>query len=180
MTTLVAILLSYLLGGLTFIPILLALFLYHAHLTQPIVDAETFHQRDSLQLGPAEEDAARQELENLPAEISQRLHESDVASGYFVVSREFTPSIMTGKPAERTPLAASAPAGSSPSVYQSMYRSIFERGRTQSPSLDAAPKGNKKARNTFFVVIRSAFAFVPAWEHDTDHGAQARHSNVLR
>lgn len=148
-------LLTYLFGGLTFFPLLLLALFYHAYVTQPVVDPDTFYQRDGLDLTKSESDAARDELENLPVEISQRVHESDVAAGYFVICREYTPSVMTGKPTERTPSTAVAP-GASPSVYQSMYRSIFERGRTQNPSLDGGAKSNKRTRNTFFVVIRFA------------------------
>jgi hypothetical protein len=154
MSGLASYLVAYLLGGVTFIPVLLLAFFYHAYVTQPVVDPVTFHHRDSLELTNSEKDVARDELENLPVEISHRVHEPDVAASYFVVCREFTPLALTGKPIERTPSNAVAP-GSSPSVYQSMYRSIFERGRAQSPSLDGGQKGNKKIRNTFFVVIRS-------------------------
>jgi hypothetical protein len=158
MTALVSYILTYLLGGLTFIPLIVLAILYHAHITQPVVDPESFHKRDVLELSTSEEDAAVNELENLPIEISHRVHEPDVAAGYFIICREYTPSVMAGKPTEKAPSSTSAAPGSSPSVYQSMYRSIFERGKTQSPSLDGGQKGNKKVRNTFFVVIRSVYS----------------------
>jgi hypothetical protein len=35
-----------------------------------------------------------------------------------------------------------------------MYRSIFDRNKTASPTMDAANARNKKARNVFYVVLR--------------------------
>jgi hypothetical protein len=154
MTPIASYILTYLLGGITFLPLIALVILYHAHVTQPIVDPDNFNKRDVLELSSSEESAAVNELENLPIEISHRVHEPDVAAGYFVICREYTPSVMTGKPTEKAPSNNSPAPGSSPSVYQSMYRSIFERGKIQSPSLDGGQKGNRKARNTFFVVIR--------------------------
>ena len=78
-----------------------------------------------------------------------------MAAGYFAVCREYVPGGVNGKPPERTTPAGAVIATESPSVYQSMYRSLFDR--KQSPSLDGG-KGNgklvKKARNVFFVVLR--------------------------
>lgn len=156
MTSFASFLLIYLLGGLTFIPIILAVIFYHAHVTQPVVDPDTFFQREVLDLSKAEKDAAAEELENLPEEISRRVHEPDVAAGYFAVSREYTPAAVNGKPVEKPASNAAAASGSSPSVYQSMYRSIFARGSPQSPSLEATPKGNRRISNIFYVVIRFA------------------------
>lgn len=69
--------------------------------------------------------------------------------------REYVPGGVNGKPPERTTPMGSVVAMESPSVYQSMYRSIFDR--RQSPSLEPG-KGNakfvKKARNVFYVVLR--------------------------
>lgn len=89
------------------------------------------------------------------AEKFQRSHEADVAAGYFAVCREYVPGGINGKPPERTTPAGAVVAMESPSVYQTMYRSIFDR--KQGPSLDPG-KGNgrtvKRARNVFFVVLR--------------------------
>ena len=65
------------------------------------------------------------------------------------------PGGINGKPPERTTPAGAVVATESPSVYQSMYRSIFDR--KQGPSLDPAKsngKTAKRARNVFFVVLR--------------------------
>lgn len=89
------------------------------------------------------------------AEKFQRSHEADVAAGYFAVCREYVPGGINGKPPERITPAGAVVAMESPSVYQTMYRSIFDR--KQGPSLDPG-KGNgrtvKRARNVFFVVLR--------------------------
>jgi hypothetical protein len=159
----------YVVGGLTFVPLCLVLLFVHAYLTQPIVDADDSATTNDAEHKNAGEqshgswqgtetfngrDAAKQELAGLPPGVSPRSHEPDVAAGYFAVCREFVPGGVNGKPPERAgAVARSEVTTESPSVYQSMYRSIFERGKTQSPSIDGA-KGTKKTRNVFFVVLR--------------------------
>ncbi len=87
-------------------------------------------------------------------------HEADVAAGYFAIYREYSPGGVNSKPAG---LERSSPAGSttisapSPSVYQSMYRSIFDRKPSTSP-LDNKGAGRlqKRGGNVFYVVLRYA------------------------
>lgn len=153
----IAFILTYLLGGLTLLPLLLAIVLLHAYFTLPV---------RHLSSKSTPSDALRDDRDhgrNLkpPASISdlaekfKRTHEPDVAAGYFAVCREYVPGGINGKPPERTTPAGAIIATESPSVYQSMYRSIFDR--KQGPSLDPG-KGNgkpvKRARNVFFVVLR--------------------------
>jgi hypothetical protein len=147
---------TYLLGGLTFIPLVVASVLLHIHWTQPALESDASLPRDGLELSAGEKQADAKEREKLlPTGISQRAHDSDHAASYFVVCRDYTPAVMLGKPVERTWSNGSAASpASSPSVYQTMYRSIFERGKTSSPSLDPAAKPNKRNRNSFFIVIR--------------------------
>jgi hypothetical protein len=89
-------------------------------------------------------------------------HEQDVAAGYFAVCREYTPMGINAKPIERaTPVGSATVAAPSPSVYQTMYRSIFDRKQNQGP-LDAkngASQRPKKAGNVFYVVLRYATHF---------------------
>ena len=147
--------LTYLFGGLTLLPLLLAIVLLHAYLTLP--------SRQLSSISPTS-DTLRDDKDdgrNLksPASIAniaeefKRTHEPDVAAGYFAVCREYVPGGINGKPPQRTTPAGAVVATESPSVYQSMYRSIFDRG--QSPSLDSG-KGTvkRRARNVFFVVLR--------------------------
>ena len=152
------IIIAYVLGGLTFLPFLFVLVLVHAYLTFPTRDpsASSGNTAGSLHR-PSDDDRilfSGKKADAL-AEKFQRSHEPDVAAGYFAVCREYVPGGVNGKPPERTSPAGAVIATESPSVYQSMYRSIFDR--KQPPSLDPG-KGNgrtiKRARNVFFVVLR--------------------------
>lgn len=149
----------YIFGGLTFLPILFALVLVHAHLTFPHVSPDAQASKDSpVSIGDAKDDGqnikSSAALASLKAQF-QSGHEPDVAAGYFAVCRDYVPGGVNGKPPERTTPAGTVVATESPSVYQSMYRSIFDR--KQGPTLDPG-KGNvkptKRARNVFFVVLR--------------------------
>ena len=149
----------YIIGGLTFLPLVLLLVFLHAHYTFPTKDPasnagdaplESLHNTDddthSIKSGRSLHDLA---------EKFQRGHEPDVASGYFAVCREYVPGGVNGKPPERTTPAGSVIATESPSVYQSMYRSLFDR--KQAPTIHpGAETGRtvKRARNIFFVVLR--------------------------
>ncbi|KAJ5233702.1 uncharacterized protein N7469_005468 [Penicillium citrinum] len=89
------------------------------------------------------------------AEKFHRTHDSDVAAGYFAVCREYVPGGVNGKPPERTTPAGEVVAAESPSVYQAMYRSLFDRKQT--PSIEPAKsngKNAKRARNVFYIVLR--------------------------
>ena len=84
----------------------------------------------------------------------------DIAAGCFLVTREFVPGGINGKPPERASPAGSTlatPPSSSPSVYQSMYRSLFDR-KSSFGVPDPGPSGQKgrarRALNEFFVVLR--------------------------
>ena len=159
MGILTAIIIVYLIGGLTFLPCVLLLVFLHAYSTFPIHSpSSTSHKDSSGALRDAQDD---EQKFNSPANTSSlaekfhRRHEPDVAAGYFAVCREYVPGGINGKPPERTTPAGSVVATESPSVYQSMYRSIFDR--RQGPTLDPG-RGNgktvKRARNIFFVVLR--------------------------
>lgn len=149
----------YLLGGLTFLPSLIFLVLLHAYFTFPTRPVPSDSDDDSADSLRDTQDDGRNlksaaSISSL-AEKFHRRHEPDVAAGYFAVCREYVPGGINGKPPERTTPAGAVVATESPSVYQSMYRSIFDR--RQGPSLDPG-KGNgktvKRARNLFFVVLR--------------------------
>lgn len=146
---------TYILGGLTFLPLSICLILLHAYLTFP-AHASALSSPDSIN----DPDDDKHSIKSFTAladieEKFRRQHEGDVASGYFAVCREYVPGGVNGKPPERTTPAGTVITAESPSVYQSMYRSIFDR--RQGPTLDPG-KGNgktvKKARNVFWVVLR--------------------------
>jgi hypothetical protein len=155
----------YLLGGLTFIPLVLSIAFLHAYITLPkrdTGDRDVPHRVDkddlagvkSKDLGTAALALDDIALESLPEELKTRTHVPDVAAGYFAVCRDYVPGGINGKPPERTTPAGAVVASESPSVYQSMYRSIFDRNKTTSPTLDASNGKSKKARNVFYVVLR--------------------------
>jgi hypothetical protein len=151
---------AYVLGGVTLLPLVLCIVFLHAYIALPVRepggtgDASTVSGEDGLKLADkatALEDSA---FESLPDELKTRTHVPDVAAGYFAVCREYVPGGINGKPPERTTPAGAVVAAESPSVYQSMYRSIFDRNKTTSPSLDSSNTKSKKARNVFYVVLR--------------------------
>ena len=152
-------LVTYIFGGLTFLPLVVLCVFLHAYFTFPIHDSSLDPLKNSTEGVRSKDDDAYsiksgRSLHDL-AEKFQRGHEPDVASGYFAVCREYVPGGVNGKPPERTTPAGSVIAAESPSVYQSMYRSLFDR--RQGPTLDPA-NGNgktvKRARNVFYVVLR--------------------------
>ena len=153
----IAFILIYLFGGLTLLPLLLAVVLLHAYLTFPERHLSSISTASDV-LRDGKDDGRNLKSRASIADIAEkfkRTHEPDVAAGYFAVCREYVPGGINGKPPERTTPAGAVVATESPSVYQSMYRSIFDR--KQGPSLDSG-KGNgktvKRARNVFFVVLR--------------------------
>ncbi|KAI0537514.1 hypothetical protein GGR58DRAFT_344310 [Xylaria digitata] len=168
-------LLTYLLGGVTFIPLVIAAILLHAHLTFPIhnssssvptSDADSIVQPgdDMSDLESAQKEESRQKL----------LADSDVAAGYFAVCREYTPMGINAKPIERsTPVGSTTVAAPSPSVYQTMYRSIFDRKQSPS-SLDDnknVSQRPKRAGNVFYVVLRHGHLML----FDDDEQLEVRH-----
>ena len=149
----------YLLGGVTFLPLLLGLVLFHAYRTFPTKsDSQRLPADDPAELKRADDDDVilKTETDTL-AEQFYRKHESDVAAGYFAVCREYVPGGVNGKPPERKTPTGEIVAVESPSVYQSMYRSIFDRQQKSTIEPNKSNGRNvKKANNVFFVVIRLA------------------------
>ena len=151
----------YILGGLTFIPLLLALALLAAYLIFPSTSQQqqlsahaSSETRNDIRRPTDDQHSLKSGSDEL-AEKFLRAHETDVAAGYFAVCREYVPGGVNGKPPERTTPAGEVIAAESPSVYQSMYRSLFDR--RQPPSIEPS-KGNgknvKRARNVFYIVLR--------------------------
>ena len=105
MVTISAFVFIYVVGGLTFVPLLLAAILCHAYLTFPAWDPQVSTDASSkgaTQGHAASDDALKSELDSLPDELKPRSHEPDVAAGYFAVCREYVPGGVNGKPPERT------------------------------------------------------------------------------
>jgi hypothetical protein len=173
-----AFLFSYLLGGVTFLPLVVIGIFIHGYLTLP-------HRNDLTNDGAAGKDTDPDSIVQLgddirPLEKAQKdeashaHREIDVAAGYFAVCREYTPMGINAKPIERsTPVGSTTVAAPSPSVYQTMYRSIFDRKQTPGP-LDNAKNTNlrpKKAGNVFYVVLRHGHLML----FDDDEQLEVRH-----
>lgn len=166
----------YVLGGLTFLPLAVLFVLLHAHLTFPVRDELTDARDDATKKTKAFDGDAGSalEAEKLPDGLKPRAHEPDAAAGYFAVCREYVPGGVNGKPPERTTPAGAVIAAESPSVYQSMYRSIFDRNKSQAPSMEGAKGGaktTKRARNVFFVVLRHGHLML----YDDSEQLEVRH-----
>jgi hypothetical protein len=166
MGSLASFLVIYVLGGLTFVPLILSSIFLYIYLTLPTAPtARTPYARDEVQRPDDDEYSLKSGTgTDQLAEKFHRTHESDVAAGYFAVCREYVPGGVNGKPPERTTPAGEVVATESPSVYQAMYRSLFDRKQT--PSIEPAKtngKNAKRARNVFYIVLRyalhSALAF---------------------
>ncbi|QKX63924.1 uncharacterized protein TRUGW13939_11096 [Talaromyces rugulosus] len=176
----------YVLGGLTFIPLVVALLVLHAYLTlQPptkrpdsvVSTPDTFRRTAAAILQrPDDDQYSLKSGTDVLAEKFQRTHESDVAAGYFAVCREYVPGGVNGKPPERTTPAGDVVGPESPSVYKSMYRSIFDR--KQPPTIEPANNNNnnntwsfKKARNVFYIVLRHGHLML----YDDEQQIEVRH-----
>ena len=165
MGTFTEFLVIYFLGGLTLLPLVLSVIFLHAYFTFPRRSSRTAVQAASGELlqRPGDDESSLKSGTAALADKFRRGREPDVAASYFAVCREYVPGGINGKPPERTTPAGAVVAAESPSVYQSMYRTIFDR--KQGPSLDGGKNSGKtvkKARNVFFVVLRYG-EFSPVW-----------------
>ncbi|KAJ4417024.1 hypothetical protein N0V85_002018 [Neurospora sp. IMI 360204] len=174
-------LLIYLFGGLTFLPLLVACVLLHAHFTFP-------YRPDAVQHNDPEADDLIQPGDDLDALKAEQKkdgkprvphHDDGVASGYFAVCREYTPMGINAKPIERsTPVGSTTVAAPSPSVYQTMYRSIFDRKSSSASPIDhknGPSQRPKKAGNVFYVVLRHGHLML----FDDDEQLEVRHVVAL-
>ncbi|PMD46416.1 hypothetical protein L207DRAFT_417212 [Hyaloscypha variabilis F] len=166
----------YFLGGLTLLPLIVIAILAHAYLTFPVRE-DTVYQEDEADsiVQPGDDvDAIKRAQKTLGEKFQPRSgHEADVAAAYFSVSREYTPNGINAKPPERnTPVGSTTVSAASPSVYQSMYRSIFDRKQNNSP-LDnkGAGKPQKRGGNVFYVVLRHGHLML----FDDDEQLEVRH-----
>ncbi|KAI5812878.1 putative integral membrane protein conserved region-domain-containing protein [Pyronema omphalodes] len=154
MTSFTAFLVVYVLGGITFIPAVVALIFTVAYYTFP--EAVIPPKQLPLQREGEEDVFTSTDDEK---NVRRLTNSVDDAEGYFLVTREFVPGGVNGKAPERASPAGSttpSPSTNSPSVYQSMYRSLFDRksniGATDSPNGQKVRR--KRADNEFYVVLR--------------------------
>ena len=156
---LLAFLFIYTFGGITLLPLVAAALLLHAYLAFPVRDPTAHPARDGEPIWqPGDDvDAIRRAQKTLGERFQPRnTHEGDVWAGYFAVTRNYVPGGVNGKPPERnTPVGATTVSAPSPSVYQSMYRSIFDRKPVNGPIDKKGAGGSpKKGGNVFYVVLR--------------------------
>ncbi|RFU81889.1 ph domain-containing [Trichoderma arundinaceum] len=155
------ILIAYLVGGITFIPLLLASAFIYGYYNLPYRRVLGIHDDDDGVdiVRPGDDttalDEAKRQRNNSDSKRTNA--DIDVAAGYFAVCREYTPMGINAKPVERsTPIGSATVTPPSPSVYQTMYRSIFDRKNATS-SMDnssSVSQRPKKAGNVFYVVLR--------------------------
>ncbi|KAL2853876.1 putative integral membrane protein conserved region-domain-containing protein [Aspergillus pseudoustus] len=149
---------AYLLGGLTLLPLVLSLFLIYSYFFLPPSSPQINHASASAVASIRRSNDDQYSLKSGTDELAEkfyRTHDTDVAAGYFVVCREYVPGGVNGKPPERTTPAGEVIAAESPSVYQAMYRSLFDR--KQAPTIEPAKttaKNAKRTRNMFYIVLR--------------------------
>jgi hypothetical protein len=95
---------AYVLGGLTFIPLVLAVVFLHAFFTLPIKsESSTSNTREPGDIRRAHDDeASLKSGADVLAEQFTRKHETDVAAGYFAVCREYVPGGVNGSMASHT------------------------------------------------------------------------------
>ncbi|KAL3454045.1 hypothetical protein BJX65DRAFT_262712, partial [Aspergillus insuetus] len=148
---------AYFLGGLTLLPLVLSLILIYSYLFLPSSSPQSDHasaSASSICRSNDDQYSLKSGTDEL-AEKFYRTHDTDVAAGYFVVCREYVPGGVNGKPPERTTPAGEVITAESPSVYQAMYRSLFDR--KQAPTIEptkTTAKNAKRARNMFYIVLR--------------------------
>lgn len=168
--TLKSLLLAYVVGGLTFIPLLalvLGAFAY-VTFTKPVAPVSTATSTD------VESTSTENATDALDDKSKENDGELDTAAAYFAVCREYVPGGINGKPPERSTPAGEVLIAESPSVYQSMYRSIFERGKTSIPTIEGDKRDGKtvkKARNVFYVVLRHGHLML----YDDSEQVEVRH-----
>ncbi|CZT51037.1 related to C.elegans LIM homeobox protein [Rhynchosporium secalis] len=170
---LLSLLVAYLLGGLTVIPICLLGLLLHAYHTFPVRDVTTDRANDrSLIVQPGDNtDDIKRAQKTLGEKFQPRdSHEAEVAAGYFAVARTYVPGGVGALPPERTtPTGSMTVSAPSPSVYQTMYRSIFDRKPVNSPIENKSPA--KRGSNVFYVVLRHGHLML----FDDDEQIEVRH-----
>lgn len=147
---------AYIAGGLTFLP-LLAWALW-------TLGTRNVHNNPEVPTPSVPDKATDAKLKDWGAGLGEDLlrelkakHTPDAASGYFAIAQEYVPGGVNGKPPERTiPATGAVTAMESPSVYQSMYRSIFDRNKAAGTSFSPSQGKNRKTRNVFYIVLRYA------------------------
>ncbi|PFH56573.1 hypothetical protein XA68_16319 [Ophiocordyceps unilateralis] len=165
-----AILVAYLVGGITLIPLVVAVVVLYGYYTFPRRDdVNPFADDHDVDYHVPDESSPLLAAEPNKARPSR---DAEVAAGYFAVCREYTPMGINAKPIERsTPLGSTTVTSPSPSVYQTMYRSIFDRKPSPAQDSNGLSQRPKKAGNVFYVVLRHGHLML----FDDDEQLEVRH-----
>lgn len=175
-------LVGYVLGGLTLIPAIAWVLWVRGTIDRSSRESSEDSVAEAASKGlNGDDDKERVGLgigldETVLEALKGRAHIPDVASGYFAVCREYVPGGINGKPPERITPTGATVSMESPSVYQAMYRSIFDRNKQIGPSIDGGQGKNKKTRNIFFVVLRYGTVRLACFPRSL---SQTRSSNAL-
>lgn len=164
MGSLTTLLVVYLLGGITFIPVVVAaVFLYSYYVLPHRDEVQSKEPHGENHIVQPGDDTSALEAEKTTEKTNKEEgkgrtnNDLDVAAGFFAVCREYTPMGINAKPIERsTPVGSTTVASPSPSVYQTMYRSIFERKAATGPldNTNSVSQRPKNSGNVFYVVLR--------------------------
>ncbi|KAK3707267.1 hypothetical protein LTR37_012268 [Vermiconidia calcicola] len=165
---------TYILGGLTFIPLVLAAILIPAWLALPKVDDETNEDLDGSTAADKKNTKADGGLVG-DAKIETHSANADAAAeGTFAVLRTYDAQAAHAALAARSSSGTVASdgagdaGGGNDSMYQSMYYSVFDRNKNSAPSTSLLQNGedgvagaaNGKAKkkvpsvNVFYIVLR--------------------------
>ncbi|KAK9488117.1 hypothetical protein V1527DRAFT_449505 [Lipomyces starkeyi] len=173
MTSLKTILIAYLVGGVTFIPLVVFAVIFCIYRSLPEVDenGKIIEKKADLTESPSEEDRQR-EKELDEQENERRIAEEALKSiqdqpqigvdaymaGWLTVSREFTMQRTNGSSSEKnTTLNETA--------YTSIYKHLMDRKQSAaatsaSPDAKAKPKPKKRFANTYFAILRHGNLFL--------------------
>jgi hypothetical protein len=88
----------YMLGGITFVPLIIAVIFLHAFFALPVHDeSSNTNTAASSSIRHRDDDGTNLKTgTDVLAEQFTRKHESDVAAGYFAVCREYVPGGVNG------------------------------------------------------------------------------------
>nr|POF05418.1 putative ph domain-containing protein [Quercus suber] len=184
--TLASLAFTYVLGGLTFVPLLLVLILVPAWYLLPTADRSDAVKDVTKRTGQNEElaDSSSVDGQDLGATGD------GAASGTFAVLRSYhfqsaltALNAKTGNAANTNGTIEGAPDTSGESVYQSMYRSVFDRNKSANTTSallqqeETADEGNAKARrktvptSVFYIVLRHGHLML----YDSSSQMEVRH-----
>ena len=155
MTSLIQFSLIYLLGGLTLLPLAIVVILCHAYVWLPVAYTNELCDANSGEINKTHD--SHDDAKERPETCSEPARSNMLIAGYFTVLREFIPGGFNSRPSDRVTSAGTVIHTESLNVYQSMYRSIFDRGKSQTALLDghnAFGKTLKRMKNAYYIVLR--------------------------